>query len=331
MDTVVSEENKQTFISNKIYSVLPRGERAADYSIDKKTFYSYGLEEFEELFIKKDFREELQSYLYSNPGDLKIYSLIDIANGHLERLYNLAKLAKKRYGEHLVLMIGNVANPDTFREYCKIGVDYVRLGIGNGAGCTTSANVAVGYPIGSLILECSFIQEEEKSKTKIVSDGGCKNISDIIKCLFLGADYVMCGSIFNKALESAGQLYLDGYDNSLDILEKDYIENKDFYLTQSLESFDSYIKNIISQKRFTKLYRGMSTKEVQKKWGREVLKTAEGISKKNIVEYTLAQWCENFEDYLRSTMSYTNSRVLEDCKNSQIEMITNNAFKRFNK
>ena len=141
----------------------------------------------------------------------------------------------------------------------------------------------------------------------------------------------MCGSIFNKALESAGQLYLDGYDNSLDILEKDYIENKDFYLTQSLESFDSYIKNIISQKRFTKLYRGMSTKEVQKKWGREVLKTAEGISKKNIVEYTLAQWCENFEDYLRSTMSYTNSRVLEDCKNSQIEMITNNAFKRFNK
>lgn len=38
---------------------------------------------------------------------------------------------------------------------------------------------------------------------KIVADGGVRNYDDIIKALALGADFVMCGSIFARALESA--------------------------------------------------------------------------------------------------------------------------------
>lgn len=80
-----------------------------------------------------------------------------------------------------------------------------------------------------------------------------------------------------------------------------------------------------------KKYRGMSTKDVQKKWGREKLKTAEGISKFNKVEYSVGQWVENFSDYLKSAMSYTNSRNLDEFKNSTIVFITNNALWRFKK
>jgi len=318
MDTVVNEKNAKTFNSNKIYSIIPRGERIAEYSINKKVFYSYSLDEFEDLFINQNFIENL----FFIEEDYKVYALIDIANGHLKKLYDLADNAKEKYKERLVLMVGNVANPQTFEKYCNIGVDYVRLGIGNGAGCTTSANVAIGYPIGSLISECYMIKSELDSETKIISDGGCKNISDIIKCLFLGADYVMCGSIFNKAIESSGQLYLDDKEISIE----DIIScNTDSFLP------NISIKDLINQKRLTKNYRGMSTKEVQKKWGKEVLKTAEGISKRNLVEYTLSQWCENFEDYLRSTMSYTNSRELKECSNSQFGLISFNSLKRFNK
>jgi hypothetical protein len=54
----------------------------------------------------------------------------------------------------------------------------------------------------------------------------------------------------------------------------------------------------------------MSTKEVQRDWNRAELKTGEGISKYNLVEYTLHGWCENFSDYLKSVMSYTNSLTL---------------------
>ena len=75
----------------------------------------------------------------------------------------------------------------------------------------------------------------------------------------------------------------------------------------------------------------MSTKEVQKKWGRQVLKTSEGISKFNKVEYTVPQWVNNFNDYLSSAMSYTNSINLDSFKESQHEHITQNALNRFYK
>ena len=61
------------------------------------------------------------------------------------------------------------------------------------------------------------------------------------------------------------------------------------------------------------------------------LKTSEGIVKTNKVEYTLNQWTDNFKDYLKSAMSYTNSNTLESFKESEYVFITENALKRFNK
>ena len=75
----------------------------------------------------------------------------------------------------------------------------------------------------------------------------------------------------------------------------------------------------------------MSTKDVQKKWNKGVLKTSEGISKSNKIEYTFDQWVTNFKDYLKSAMSYTNSLTLESFKDSEFVFITENALKRFNK
>ena len=68
----------------------------------------------------------------------------------------------------------------------------------------------------------------------------------------------------------------------------------------------------------------MSTKEVQKKWGRGKIKTSEGVHRMNKVEYTLEGWTENFKDYLRSAMSYTNSRTLESLKYTDFVFITEN-------
>jgi hypothetical protein len=75
----------------------------------------------------------------------------------------------------------------------------------------------------------------------------------------------------------------------------------------------------------------MSTKEVQKKWGRDKLITSEGISKYNKVEYTLDKWLENLQDYLKSAMSYTNSKNLEEFKDTEYIFITENALKRYYK
>ena len=76
----------------------------------------------------------------------------------------------------------------------------------------------------------------------------------------------------------------------------------------------------------------MSTKEVQRKWNRKTIKTSEGVSKKQNVEYTIEKWVENFEDYLRSAMSYVDAKTLEEfSKKAEIIKISNNAYNRFNK
>lgn len=199
-------------------------------------------------------------------------------------------------------------------------------------GCLTTQQTGIGYPMGSLIKETKAIAKNLMNPAKIVADGGFKKYSDIIKALALGADFVMLGSIFNKALESAGENYVKNNDTN------EYM-SFDNYLT-SFDIFDDHFdtSNITPENLMTyngslyKKFRGMSTKEVQKSLGNEVLKTSEGIVKYHKVEYTLNGWTENFEHYLRSAMSYTNSKTLSEfIDDVDIIQITENAFMRYNK
>jgi GMP reductase len=298
MDTVVDINNIKDFEKNKINICLPRNVKYDDLK-NNDYFYSYGLDEIIELF--------------ENGSKLPKRVLIDVANGHMFKLWQISKKIKQKFGDDIELMVGNIANPDTYRKYCEIGVDYIRVGIGGGSACTTSANVAVHYPMASLISECYEISKEFDNPTKIIADGGFKNYSDILKALALGASYVMVGGMFNKALESCSKTFIkstsDVYkevDNALEL----YVEGVTLY----------------------KYYRGMSTKEVQRDWNRAELKTGEGISKYNLVEYTLHGWCENFSDYLKSVMSYTNSlTLLEYTGETKYVKISHSAFNRFNK
>jgi hypothetical protein len=76
----------------------------------------------------------------------------------------------------------------------------------------------------------------------------------------------------------------------------------------------------------------MSTKEVQRDWGKSDIKTSEGIVKKQKVEYTIPGWVENFSHYLKSAMSYTDALNLNEFvgKPECIE-ISQNSFNRYNK
>ena len=297
MDKVIDETNVKIFEDNNINICLPRHIKY-DHNKSNDYFYSYGLDEIIDIVEKN--------------GLLPKRVLIDIANGHLMKLYDISKQIKETYGNEIELMVGNIANPETYREYCEIGVDYIRLNIGSGSACTTGANVGIFYPSASLVNECYGISKEFDNPTKIIADGGFRNFSDIIKALALGAHGCMLGGIFNKCLESCG----DNFDSE----NGNIISEK-----QALERFESKLP-------VYKYYRGMSTKEVQKSWNKSELKTGEGISKYNKVDYTLGGWCENFTDYLKSAMSYTNSRKLSDFIGEvKWEVISQNSFNRFNK
>jgi IMP dehydrogenase/GMP reductase len=304
MDTVINENNFHFYSNNGIVPVLPRVPKPNKEWVDTNHFLSYSLQDFEKIFLNQIVR---------TPDGERIMALIDVANGHMELLYDLAKEAKKRYGFSMCLMVGNVANPKTFQEYCKIGVDMVRIGIGNGNGCLTTVQTGVGYPMASLIEDCYEIKVSNGYRTEIVADGGFKKYSDIIKALALGADYVMLGSILNKCLESAGETTKEDGE----VINQYSINAKDMFHAEL---------------PLYKTFRGMSTKEVQKSWGKEDLTTSEGVVRRNRVEYTLDGWVKNFEDYLKSAMSYTGKKELHRFIGGvKYNIITQNSFKRFDK
>ena len=300
MDMVIDENNISEFELNNVNICLPRNVKFDSLKNDNY-FYSYGLDEMIELF--------------ESGKELPKKVLIDVANGHMFKLWEISKRIKEKYGNNIELMVGNIANPDTYRKYCEIGVDWIRVGIGGGSACTTSANVSIHFPMASLVNECYEISKEFDNPTKILADGGFRSFSDIIKALALGAHACMLGGIFNKCLESCSDNFLKDSVGLFHLIDEE----------RAITNFDSGID-------VWKYYRGMSTKEVQKSWNRKELKTGEGISKYNKVEYTLSGWRENFTDYLRSAMSYSNSRTLEEfIGQANWVKISQNAFDRFNK
>lgn len=291
MDTVIDSKNKYLFDKLKVLTCLPRGEQ------NDLGFESYSLNEIE---VKLNDGTLLRNGMY----------LIDIANGHMSKLLKVTEDIKTKYPD-LILMVGNVANPETYVSLSNAGADYIRIGIGNGGGCSTTVHTGIGYPMGSLIRECYLASCMLENPALIVADGGMQNYSDIIKALALGADYVMVGSIFNKAIESCGDNYLF----------------KNFKVSQSVAELAYKYKLPVYKK-----FRGMSTKEVQKKWGKKILTTSEGVVRQRKVEYSLSKWLTNFEDYLRSSMSYTNSNNLDEFIGMvETIKITDNAYNRFKK
>jgi IMP dehydrogenase/GMP reductase len=318
MDTVVNRYNIQNFLDSGIKVCLPREATITPhhYSLNEDVFYAYSLADFRAVFL----------------GELPIkegvfYALIDVANGHMPAVRDAVVESKQIYGERLQLMVGNVANPFTYEILSKAGADYVRVGIGAGGACLTTQQTGVGYPMASLIEACYSHSMELTRPAKIVADGGFKKYADVIKALALGADYVMLGSILNKSLESAGENYVQLRDGN-DYMP--YSEYKGSYYNTGYPA--TTVNDLMADGLLYKKFRGMSTKEVQQSLGNEILKTSEGVVRYQKVEYTLKGWTENFEHYLRSAMSYTNRKTLNDfIGNVYPVRITQNAFNRYNK
>lgn len=336
MDTVVNEKNANVFFDAGINVCLPRN---AKMEPNEDMFVSYGLNEFKVL---------LDGEIDLNKKKI----CIDVANGNMPILHEYIKAAKEKWPK-IIIMSGNVASESAYLALSRAGCDYIRVGVGSGSGCLTSVHTGVGQGMATLILRCVEIREKTEITSKIVADGGFKNYRDIILAIAMGADYVMAGGIFNKCLESCapkkiivGAAIYNWVQTDLPIEFLDQSNLDDLHI-----SFDEYLNYLEKfQEKFPLMqietdpakilknqtiyvdFRGMSTKEVQRDWGREKLQSSEGVVKSNIVEYTLKGWLENFIDYLKSSMSYCGAESLESFKTTaEFETISINVFNRFNK
>lgn len=335
MSSVIDLNNAKIFAFNKLNVVIPRTINLEDrLNVCEEYFIAVGLDEFENKILTLNLEDR---------KPIKI--CVDVANGHMKKLIDLCAYAKNRFGNKIIIMAGNVANPLVYYNYAYAGIDYIRLSIGSGSACTTAANAAIYTPMASLIDECVSIKKiverdrrNYKSIPKIIADGGFNNYDDIIKALALGADYVMCGKIFAQCEEACGEklqkfLYSDGtykYLNYYDAIKAKAYMNKANYFSNALSAKIDINKTsepypITAFNEIYRNYYGMSTKKAQKEMGKENLHTSEGIEKMVTVEYSLLGWIDNFIDYLRSAMSYCNATTLDAFKTAKIIKITNSA------
>ncbi len=333
MSTVVDDKNFELFENNGINAILPRNiniKTRIDF-VKKSKWVAFSLNEFNDIFNNAD---NLNMWNDSK----KLFVLVDIANGHMVKLYDSVRQVKSLLKDKISIMVGNIANPETYLAVYESGADYVRLGIGGGSGCITSSNTGIHYPMASLVNE-TFIIKQRIAKDnnidinqlpKIIADGGIRNYNDVIKALALGADYVMIGSILASLLESSAQICYK--------LDNEYIELRDIISISKkdniycVETKDSFTKdNILFTEKLYKKFYGMASKDGQIAINGEKKKTSEGITKYLELDMSLIKWVENLDSYIKSAMSYLNIKDIKDINKSKIIIISNNTYNSINK
>lgn len=327
MNTVVDENNYKVFLDNKINVCMPRNSEIMNFDLnnDDKVFISLSLQQFIDYWC------DPKSPASVFPATYRI--CIDTANGNMPKLHDAIKKAKAIHGYNLIIIAGSVGSVQAFNELVKTGVDYIRVGIGGSSVCTTSVHTGVGETdLLSLINLCHISRVTQKETfnmncVKIIADSTSRFIKDnnlhpngyagINQLLYAGADMVMLGGIFNKAYESAGEKYIQHSNKYFD-----RIKDAQLYLLGASEE-EIKSKHYRHEKLYS-LYRGMSTREEQENYKQGKLRHSEGKSIYNKVEYKLSEWVygseKNLDEYpgfvnaLKSAMSYTGSRTLQDFK-----------------
>lgn len=342
MDTVVGEENFSSFYNESIVPILPRTidvNKRLKNSTDGK-WSAYSLSEFERLFCNG------LNVIQSD----SIFALIDVANGHMSKILDVSRRAKNLYGDKITIMAGNIANPQTYIQYAEAGIDYCRCGIGGGNCCITATQLGIFCPMATLIsdiynIKKLLLSQGKKNLPKIVADGGVRNYDDIIKALALGADYVMCGSIFSKMMESSAPKFL-GKDSKVRLrfpIERyknlkfdgsNWVGNYTDEFLAELESKgvkkDDNAQIVIGKVK--SMYYGMASERGQIALNGSKTKTSEGNMKLLDVTYTMHGWSTNFKDYLRSAMSYIGcTRINDIAECSEVIINSKNASESINK
>lgn len=188
--------------------------------------------------------------------------LIDMANGYM--LEDINHCVKKLLQNVKVnkLMMGNVHTSIGFNNLCEIEMPnhierFIRVGIAGGSPCAT--NDSTGYNRGP-ITELMSIDEniqynvyEPQMKPNIVADGGIKNSGYAAKAFAAGADYLMMGGYFVKALEAETHLngdgtYWGGASHKQQLLQTGkkhrHSEGKEFKINEELKPLEELVDEL---------------------------------------------------------------------------------------
>ena len=166
MSSVLNEKNYSIFQEHGIIPIIPRSVpiETRDELAHTGVWVSYSLNEFINFVERNDIL----------PVNTKI--CIDLAKGNLTTIFDAAKKAKEKFGENITLMSGNIANPKTYKEYCRAGIDYVRLGIGGGKGCFDDGTLVTMHDGTKKNIEDVVVGDKV-----LTASGGCGTVTSRIR------------------------------------------------------------------------------------------------------------------------------------------------------
>lgn len=229
MTCLINQGNWDKFYNSRvtpIYPVWHNDDFRLSGNIEPEGWRAMSLDEFIHFFCACEADEDVPDGYY--------HICVDCANGHMRKLLTAISDAKQEYGSKLVVMSGNIARPEAYIEYCKAGADYVRVGIGGNINCETGSKTGIHVGLPYLL---TSINEQRKSwkfidnlsatgltATKVIADGGVNTIAKAMKCLALGADYVMMGSLFAQCEEAGTRpiIHYGGDGRPIETLHKYY-------------------------------------------------------------------------------------------------------------
>lgn len=186
----------------------------------------------------------------ANEG-VKIFC-IDIANGGSKMMEEFLNSIQKMIKEYeLKIIAGNVASYETTKFLIELGVDSIRVGIGNGAMCSTSIKSGIGIGQVDAIIRCLKAKKDMNSKVRMIADGGISTPGAMCKAIALGCDAVMFGRVLSGCEEAPGEVLK--YNNQR---WKKYCGSASFAVKQEN-------KNYIEGEESLVPYKGTVTKIIQ--------------------------------------------------------------------
>ena len=161
--------------------------------------FARGVSEFAvAVGVTGDYLERAEALVHTGVKTL----CLDVAHGHHILMKSALSALKKKFGESVTLIAGNVCTLEAVNDLADWGADAVRANIGGGSICSTRIVTGHGLPGLQTIFDCARTDRN----VKIIADGGIKTSGDIVKALAAGADFVMCGSLLAGTDESPGKI-----------------------------------------------------------------------------------------------------------------------------
>jgi len=205
MDRVTGYELAKILLDAGEHAVIPRDLPAQEWHKCAKELRSHP-NVFFAISPKEEFLSQFFSYM-KDYGLTGVNVAIDIAHGDSSMAYHCSL---KLLHEPLVnkIMSGSVATPEGALRCYRSGCTHIRIGIGPGSRCTTREMTGFGVPQLSAVYNINKRLHTEAGVARhgitLIADGGIRTPGDAAKYLAAGADAIMMGSEFSRAIESPG-------------------------------------------------------------------------------------------------------------------------------